>query len=306
MGQMSSATTAAPRTEPVCVLCGAAQRLVVFRKRGWDFVRCGACGLVSLAPLPTLATLEAHYDTSYTSGTYGTVFAAAEAVRTAIARRRLELVRSRLPPGRWLDVGASNGSFVALAAAAGMAAEGIELNATAVAQARARGLAVHRTRAETFAPPQRYAAVTAFDVIEHLLDPGDFVRRVATWLEPAGALALTVPNVASLAARLLGRRWFYYVPPEHVHYFTPATITRLLEDNGFGDVRVRAFRKPLTVEYSLAALGAFYPRLVPVTEALSRNLPGRLRTVGLSLPLGEMLVTARQSSRGAARDHTVG
>src|SRR5262245_1430889 len=201
--EMSSAMTVAARAAPVCVLCGGPQRLV-FRKRGWDFVRCGACGLVSLAPLPTLAALDAHYDTSYTSGTYGTVFAAAEAVRTAIARRRLEMVRSTLPPGRWLDVGASTGSFVALAAAAGMAAEGIELNATAVAQARARGLAVHRTRVETFAPPQRYAAVTAFDVTEHLLDPGDFVRRVATWLEPAGVLALTVPNVASLAARLLG------------------------------------------------------------------------------------------------------
>ncbi len=291
---MSSAPTAAPGAAPVCVLCGAPQRLL-FRKHGWDFVRCGACGLVSLAPLPTPATLEAHYEASYTSGTYGAVFAAAEAVRTAIARRRFELVAPALPPGRWLDVGASTGSFVALAAAAGMAAEGIELSDVAVARARARGLTVHRAHAETFAPPQRFAAVTAFDVTEHLLDPGAFVRRVATWLEPTGALALTVPNVASLAARLLGRQWFYYVPPEHVHYFTPATIRRLLEKNGFGEVRVRTFCKPLTVEYSLAAIGAFYPRLGPVTAGISQWLPAGLRSVGLALPLGEILVTARHS-----------
>lgn len=273
-----------------CVLCGGVDRAPRFTKGGWRFVRCRTCGLESLDPLPTRGELAAHYDASYDDGAYA-AFAAASDVRDAIARHRLGLVRPLAPAGPWLDVGASTGAFVGAAVAAGLDAEGVEVSDVAAAEARRRGLAVHTAAVEDFDPPRRYAVVTAFDVVEHLLDPLPLLARVRGWLAPGGLLAVAVPNVASWVARVLGRHWFYYVGPFHVHYFSPATIRRALEGSGYPAVTVRPLRKPLTLEYAAAQVATLAPPLAPLVRGARRALPWLARPI--PLPLGEMLVTAR-------------
>jgi predicted TPR repeat methyltransferase len=150
---------------------------------------------------------------------------------------------------------------------------------------------VHTSAVETFRPARRYAVVTAFDVVEHLLDPLPLLARVRGWLAPGGLLAIAVPDAASWVARLLGRQWFYYAAPFHVHYFTPATIRRALAASGYPDVAVRSLRKPLTLRYAADQLEALAPPLAPVARGVMRALPWLARPI--PLPLGEMLVTAR-------------
>jgi 2-polyprenyl-3-methyl-5-hydroxy-6-metoxy-1,4-benzoquinol methylase len=280
-----------------CVLCGGTERAPRFAKGGWNFVRCTECGLVALDPLPTRAELARHHDASYSDGRYAD-FAAAEAIRSAIARHRLADVRAVAPAGPWLDVGASTGSFVAVAAGAGLDVEGLELSAVAVERARARGLRVRQGAIEDFAPAERYAAVTAFDVVEHVPDPVDVVRRLGGWLMPGGVLALTLPSIASVAARVLGRHWYYYAAPDHLHYFTPDTIRRLLARAGLEAVVVRPATKPLTLDYAAANLARFEPGLGRLVGAAVAWLPAALRARLVPLPIGEMLVLARGTPPG--------
>jgi SAM-dependent methyltransferase len=278
--------------ERSCRLCGTEGATPLFTKNGWTFVRCGGCGLVSLDPLPTPSDLAAHHERSYRDGGYAS-FAAAEDVRAAIARDRLAAVRAIAPAGPWLDVGCSTGSFVEVAARDGFAAEGLEVSSVAVAAARERGLVVHHGAVESYEPPGPLAVVTAFDVIEHLPDPVAFVRRVRHWLRPDGVIVLTLPNVASPTARAMGRQWFYYAPPDHVHYFTPETIRRLLGRAGLRDVAVRPISKPMTLEYAAEQLARMTPPLAPLARLATAVVPAGLRRRSWPLPLGEMLATAR-------------
>ena len=135
--------------------------------------------------------------------------------------------------------------------------------------------------------------MTAFDVIEHLPDPVAFARRVRGWLLPQGLLAMTLPNVASPTARLMGRHWFYYAAPDHVHYFTPATIRRLLANAGFTAVTVEPTTKPLTLDYATAQVERMTPIAAPLARALRALMPRALGRRLWALPLGEMLVAAR-------------
>lgn len=275
-----------------CVLCGGRHATLLFRKGGWAHVRCRACGLVSLDPLPSEAELAAHHERSYAEGAYA-AFAAAAPVRAAVARDRLARLRPLARPGPWLDVGASAGEFVAAVRAAGIDAEGIEVAGPAVDLARRRGLPVRQVAVESFTPSRSFAVITALDVAEHLPSPLPVLERLRAWLLPDGLLALTVPNRASFAARLLGRYWYYYTAPDHVHHFTPATIARLLERAGFERIRVRAVRKPLPIDYATAQLDRMAPALAPLARMLSALLPARRRQSPLQLPLGEILVTAQ-------------
>ena len=46
-------------------------------------------------------------------------------------------------------------------------------------------------------------------------------------------MIVKVPNYASFNRRIRGRRWCGYRFPEHVNYFTPDTLTAMLEQCGF-------------------------------------------------------------------------
>jgi len=97
-------------------------------------------------------------------------------------------------------------------------------------------------------------------------------------------------------ARLLGRHWFYYVVPDHVHQFTPHTIRRLLEVAGFSAVRVRRVSKPMPLDYAARHTEGMAPALAPFARAFVRMLPAAWSAASVPLPLGEMLVTARPAA----------
>jgi SAM-dependent methyltransferase len=241
-----------------------------------------------------MAQLVAHHESSYRDGRYAG-FAAAETVRAAIARDRLTRLAPLAPAGPWLDVGASTGAFVAAARAAGIDAEGIELSAEAVAHARASGLPVREAAIDVWDPDRRFVVITLLDVVEHLLEPLPQLARIRTWLVPGGLFACTLPDCSAPTPRVLGRRWFYYAGPDHVHHFTPRTLRWLLEAAGFTDVAVRRITKPLPLGYAAEQSGMMMRGLAPIARALTRAMPARWRDRCLPLPLGEMLATARRA-----------
>jgi 2-polyprenyl-6-hydroxyphenyl methylase/3-demethylubiquinone-9 3-methyltransferase len=276
---------------PGCAACGGSRFRPRFEKHGYRFVRCESCSLVRLDPLPDQQVLTAFYDESYRSGIYAT-FASADTVRMATAAARIATVLPFAPPGPWLDVGCSTGSSLRAAAAHGLDAEGIELSQAAVDTARAAGLHVERVAAEDFRPPRTYACVTAFDLLEHLIEPGVLLTRVRSWLVPGGCLAVSVPDTRSAAARLLGRHWYFYAPPVHVQYFDRASLTRLLARQRFRVTGIVPAPKVITLDYAVSVLAGFDRRLHRVARALTAPLPRALRRRLVSLPVGEIMALA--------------
>lgn len=280
-----------PDEQPPCALCGGRRFATLFHKQGYDFTRCADCSLVRLDPMPTPEALAEIYERSYRDGLYA-MFARADDVRSATARARVAAIAPLAPPGTWLDVGCSTGALLRAVGECGIEAEGIELSAVAVAEARARGLNAIQSSADDFVPERRYACITAFDLVEHLVDPNPFLARVRGWLAPGGRLAITVPDIKSLHARLMGKHWYYYAPPVHVNYFDRDTIVRLLARHGLTPVQVGGAPKVMTIDYVLASLAAFNPLLHRGARVLGSLAPAGLRQRPLRIPVGELLIVA--------------
>ena len=244
-------------------------------------------------PLPTMTELKRFYEESYTSGLYE-AFSAATTMKRLTAARRLEEISPYVRSGRWLDVGCSNGVFVEHARERGIDAEGIDLSAVAVAAGRARGLPVVCATSETYEPGCHYDTITAFDVLEHTVDPMAFLRAARRLLAPGGRIALTVPNQASLIRRVMGRRWYFYIPEEHLFYFNPSTIRALLKRTGFEMQRGTAAYKPLTWRYSLLQQEAYNPLLYTLLSPTARWLPAEWLDRSVPLYIGEMMVIAER------------
>ncbi|MGH9348793.1 MAG: methyltransferase domain-containing protein, partial [Vicinamibacterales bacterium] len=170
----------------------------------------------------------------------------------ACARAKLAWVADHAPRGAaLLDVGANFGHFVREAASM-YDAVGIEPSATGVAWARAHlGTSLELGTIDDERPDfvHRFAAVTMFDVIEHVPDAGRALARVRQCLAPGGRLFITTPDTGSLVARALGGRWYHYDLVQHVALFNRRNLTQLLQQVGFAVRAARTFGRTYRLSY---------------------------------------------------------
>ena len=79
----------------------------------------------------------------------------------------------------------------------------------------------------------KYSLVLAPEIVEHINNPGLFFGAVSKVMERNGVLLITVPNalfIKSFVHAMLRRE---KVHPDHNFYFSPVTLRRLIESNGF-------------------------------------------------------------------------
>jgi SAM-dependent methyltransferase len=272
-----------------CPLCGApAPPVPAFVKDGWPIARCG-CGMAFVARPVDPATLDRLYGAEYYTGGFDAAvpgyhdYAGEEPVMRRNFGRRLALIERFTRPGPLLDVGCALGFFVGAARDRGWEARGVELSGYAVAEAAGRGLPVEQGDFLTMGiAPGSLAAVTMLDMLEHVADPRPYVRRARSVLRPGGVIAIETGDLDSRYARLAGRRYHFFQPPNHLSYFSRRTLGRLLREEGFAEVAFFSVGKWVTVRRLLYHLYVRAPgRPLRALGALAE----RLRLAGMALPV---------------------
>lgn len=97
---------------------------------------------------------------------------------------------------------------------------GIEPGTMAAAQAASGGVKVlGRTAADLETCGEKFDAILACDVIEHLTQPVRFMEQLSGALAPGGCLIILTGATDSWPYRLLGRHFWYGSFPEHVTFY---------------------------------------------------------------------------------------
>jgi ubiquinone/menaquinone biosynthesis C-methylase UbiE len=244
-------------------------------------VRCRRCGLVYTDPRPEdegiLQTYQAVEDPLYVEEREGRVLTFEHHLKP------LERLTGE-PDGRpLLDVGAYTGVFVEIATEHGWQAWGLEPSRWAVEQARSRGHKMVQGTLETASLPSgHFDVVTMWDVIEHLTDPRDALRRAHRLLVPGGLLVVHTIDIESLFARLLGPRWPWLMEM-HIYYFSRSTLRAMLERCGFRVLSDRPQGRYLRLGYLMNRVGALVPFVGRPAEWLVTKLGLRSATVPVNL-----------------------
>jgi SAM-dependent methyltransferase len=248
---MAEAREAAP-----CAACGETRATPLFLARDSDratpepfaLVRCPACGLVFVSPRPAGDALAGYYGRGYYDKPGEDSGGAGRALSRAFMFERVAKAAAGRAPGRVLDVGCGDGTFLAAMSRRGWEAWGVEVSKDGAARAAARpGLRIFDRPLEDcgFAPGS-FDLITLWHSIEHVRDPASLLRRAAALVKDDGAVFLAFPNAESWDFRLFGPNWFHIDPPRHLHCFSPATMSRLLETCG---LRVESVGQ-LSLEYN--------------------------------------------------------
>jgi 2-polyprenyl-3-methyl-5-hydroxy-6-metoxy-1,4-benzoquinol methylase len=147
---------------------------------------------------------------------------------------------------RLLELGCGTGATVeAVRAARAVAwAGGVELDPEAAEQARAQldrvwEADVERNAFEAEIAPGSLDLVLCLDILEHLVEPWDVVKRLGPLLAPGGRLIVSVPNVRHwrFVWRLLVHGDFRYreagiLDRTHLRFFTRETAAELATSGG--------------------------------------------------------------------------
>jgi 2-polyprenyl-3-methyl-5-hydroxy-6-metoxy-1,4-benzoquinol methylase len=217
--------------------------------------RCAGCGLVAAQPQATPEELSAFYEgIFYEEHPIDPETHWQENVRD-YPRYELPLLE-RLwagfaPPqgGRVAEIGCGHGSLLTVLGARGYETHGVELSPSAAAFCRAKSLDV-REGTDFGAEAAAYDLTASFQVIEHVLDPRAFVRRMIVPTKPGGVVAITTENVWTaqvvferLGALLRGRPAPYRTANPHTFVFQRQHLERLLREEGCDVTRSAAYRR---------------------------------------------------------------
>ena len=192
-----------------CLLC-ARHVPRRFAMNGHDIFRCDTCDFEFVHPVPSAAVLSAVYARDYFRGAghgYVDYFGSEHAVAVQKAEDRVSRVASLGAPrgGRWLDLGCADGTLVAHACECGFDAYGVEVSEEALQAVPAK------VRPRVFAAIEEARGpmdvVTLYDVLEHLPDPMATLRQVRALTAHGGLVAVVVPVIDNVNARVWGRSW---------------------------------------------------------------------------------------------------
>ena len=257
------------------------------RKEIYRLSRCSVCNIVWQADPPKPADMGRHYTEDY----HKAIVAAGEGSAASRWKDQIKLISKYKSGGAILDIGCSSGGFLSTMNTRDWKLYGIEMESSTAQRAReATGATVFVGDAvdAPFAPAS-FDVITAFDLLEHVYDPRQFLAKVLYWLKPGGIFYALTPNIDSWEAKVFGTHWFGLELPRHLSYFSPKSVRYVMNQIGFSEVSVGtpavSYVEHSTdyVRSTLLEKIGFSP--VPQSKARPSSLPWKVVRKGIRLSL---------------------
>jgi SAM-dependent methyltransferase len=217
----------------------ALSRLGISPEQRSPIVRCAVCGFVFAGWLPDGEFLRILYDDVIDARA-----AESESQSPAWVAHQLRLASSLLDRigrdrerARILDYGCGYGTIVGALQGPNVACVGFEPAAGPREAVRRRGLTAHATLDEV---DGLFDGIVLSDVLEHVPDPRTTLLECRDRLRDGGWVCVNVPDFGpgrlaqALGDVAAGRPFPRDLNPwEHLNYFSPATLARMVSESGF-------------------------------------------------------------------------
>jgi SAM-dependent methyltransferase len=184
---------------------------------------------------------------------------------------------------RLLDVGCASGIFLEQAQKDGWVVEGIELSPILSAEARTKGLTVLNGLIEELPIHTKYPVVTAWEVIEHTINPEKFLYSLRSRVQDGGFVALSTPLSNGLPALVLRSRFPMLCPPEHLSIFSKQSLQILGKELGLEMINFQSFSN-LAKENLERGLFRYVFGSTPLPDAAAKQLSSLLAIAISPLP----------------------
>lgn len=239
-----------------CPVCACDEKRFLFRDRNrrdgylleTNLVQCRRCGMRYLDPVPSSANWLQEYAAMHLRAKSGRTVDTGPLTRAAnygIARwvpLWSSDMRVREVPGegdysgqKVLDIGCGTGAKLRIFKERGFEIYGVDVSSIAIAEARHQLQGDFRIGRfeETDYPPSFFDVIRLDNVLEHVYNPYEFLKKAHDLLKVGGVAYCYIPNGIGPTMTLMRQYSITSWVPFHINLFSPHSISRLANEIGF-------------------------------------------------------------------------
>jgi SAM-dependent methyltransferase len=228
------------------------------------YVRCKTCRTVYASPRSAWKTRFSWLDENFR---YGEKAIQNGASRSDGLRQEAQILKTHIHKGRLLDIGCDLGDLFQWFAGEEWERYGFEVSPSAAEFASATHQAkVYPGTIHAYSyPGQSFDLVTILDTLYYVDNPGKDLQEIRRLLKPDGILAIEITGQSYQLLRsrgvmcwLIEGRWTrLHTDSSYLNWFSPQSLEKLLQKNGFSVFTVNVIGSPETK----SALKNFLSRL---------------------------------------------
>lgn len=216
-----------------CLNC----RLEFDVKEKEDWFQCPECGLIKIDGDPDLSIYNEEYSNRFDdvlSSDNGRLMSRFRADLIDYFIRKDCRIQDSLGGEFVLDIGCGAGDVLEHLNCFGYYTRGCEINDKYKKFLKSHQDYIYFGSFEKFFKINRekYLGISMFDVLEHMKDPTDTIKKVNLMMSKKGKLIISLPDVNSWEVSKLNL-YKHYKPGEHIYLFGKDSLERMLAYGGF-------------------------------------------------------------------------
>ena len=209
-----------------CPTCGNSHETVLFQKNGGDYAYCNNCTHIFLKKSLIPEKLIQFY-TEYPTSSLDWHKNESEFYRK-IYNHGLDSLQNSFRSGTLLDVGCSSGYFLSIAQERDFTTYGVEPNELEADYAIQNNINIIGKTIDDIPDSLKFDVITMWDVLEHISNPVEFIRKLKTYLTDKGVIFVQIPTCDSLAARIMRDKCNMFDGIEHLTSLVPTALISAL------------------------------------------------------------------------------
>ncbi len=205
----------------------------------FDILECSTCQLRLTNPFPVVKEMNKYYESDEYishSNSYKSLFEQVYGiVRSYMLGRKCSIVThaSARNHGTVLDIGCGAGHFLKSMQDRGWNVQGVDTSPKAREMVKKQFDINVCTPHHWLHSTEKYDLVTCWHSLEHVHAPWEYLQKIKSQLNAGGTLLVALPNYISTDGQKYGADWAAYDTPRHLYHFTPKSMTKIMEQNGF-------------------------------------------------------------------------
>lgn len=181
-----------------CPHCNSTQTQKPFLLNGFQHVECSNCETLYVTPRLKDSSIEELYSDEYYSEFYqNSMLPAFETRKEKIGKNKFKQVTAltNVKAGKVLDIGCGIGEVSDVFLDNGWETHVTEMNNRAYAWLQTRNYnEVFHGTFDDYSTTEKFDVIMAWGVVEHVLDPNQFLKKVKKLLKPGGIFVSEVPH----------------------------------------------------------------------------------------------------------------
>lgn len=223
---------------------------IIAKYKKFKILDCKVCKFIHCIPFPKEKELNLYYKKKFYEQNRKKNYFSLQKKQiiwwNRIFQERLDNFKKILgKTGNILDIGCGPGFFLKYAKKKGWHVNGIDSSESAInfAKKNLKLKNVDRTSYQDLAFKKNllYDVIYSNGVLEHIDDPLNFIKIAHKLLKKKGLLFLSVANDFNifqfLSMKNISKPW-WILPPEHINYFRPNDLKKLLKKNKFKIINI--------------------------------------------------------------------